>query len=376
MTKGKLRKMRKKKLLELAASEMLKLPDKILKPELVDKLYMHFKKKEAVGGGSAVSGKKRKTAASGKSARRKPGSAPRKKGRGKAAASGKDSQETEPEENGRTIRQKAVSGKYYLEKESGRVILKEEKYNLPSYDSTRIEAMVRDPNCIFAYWEISSGDVMKLADSLGPDWNNHRMVLRVYGIGEEGSRIHLFDIDIPGETDNWYLDVSPDSSYRIGLGFISPDGKYTEISLSGIVETPRESVCDYQDEKWARPRHLVDRILKASGNLYIKTGAGPGTSEISFGNPGSESVSSPGTGTSQRRETVLNAELVIRGVAGDDTTINLLNNEIVPGEDGSFSIRMELPDGEVEIPIKLLAPGGKIEKSIKTFINTSKPSGE
>jgi len=382
MTKTELRRMKKKELLELARSEKLRLPEKILKPELVNMLYDHFRRDKSGSGKkqSTAKKKKKRTGRKAASARKKkqsagPGSG-REKGRTPAGGTAGSYELVIGEENGRTIRQKAVSGKYYLEKESGRVILKEESRNLPEYDSTRIETLVRDPHCIFTYWEISAPDIKSMADSFGPVWNECRMVLRVYRFDQRGDRSTAFDIDIPFDTDNWYIDVEPDTRYQVGVGVISPEGIYSEISLSREVETPRESVYEHQDESWARPPHLVDRLISASGDIYFRTGTGRGTSGMPLRNISSESVSSPGKARSGSRKTRVSAELIIRGVAGEDTTISLYDNEIVPREDGTFIIRMQLPDGEVELPIKLSSNGENIEKNIVATVNTSEQSGE
>ncbi|MBD3178136.1 MAG: DUF4912 domain-containing protein [Candidatus Latescibacteria bacterium] len=372
MTKTELRKMRKNKLLKLAKKEKVKLPEKVLKPELIDIMYRHFQKKEAEATEKKASVGKRKPAS-----RRK--SSAGRKDRGKVAGSGLKSSSQPPpaesgEENGRTIRQKAVSGKYYLEKESGRVILKEEKENLPGYDITRIETLVRDPRCIFTYWEISASDIKSIADSFGKVWNECRLVLRVYNIGHDRDRSVAFDIDIPFNTDNWYIDVYPETRYQVGVGVISPEGIYTEISLSGEVETPRETVSDYQDKDWARPGHLIERIIDASGDVYFRAGGGRATSGMPLRPISSESVSSFGATGSGRKKGTVSAELVIHGVAGEDTTISIYENEIIPGDDGSFTIRMELSDGEVEIPIKLSSEGERIEKNIVAAVKTREPS--
>ncbi len=370
MTKTELRKMKKNKLLKLAKSEKLKLPEKILKPELVDMLYEHFRKREK------KTGKKKPAAGKSKASKRRRVKKAGRSGKVPKSGTARDRPAAEEtEHNGRTIRQKAVSGKYYLKKESGRVVLKEEKENLPDYDSTRVETLVRDPRCVFAYWEISSRDIRSIADSFGQAWNECRMVLRVYNVGDGGERSPAFDIDIPFETNNWYIDVYPDTRYQVGLGVISPEGVYTEISLSREVETPRESVSDHQDEKWARPGHLIERIISASGDVYFRSGAGGGTSGgMPLRDISSESVSSFGASEPAPRKTVLKAELVIHGVAGRDATISLCEDEIIPGKDGSFTIRMELSDGEVVIPIKLLSNGETIEKNIAASINTREPS--
>ena len=79
----------------------------------------------------------------------------------------------------------------------------EPDYQLPTrYFETYLSLMVRDPDCIFAYWEISPETRREFEQKYGKDaWENTRLSMRL----SRGSEQNLFELD---ETaTNWYFHV-------------------------------------------------------------------------------------------------------------------------------------------------------------------------
>lgn len=375
MKKTELNRMKKSELLELAHSAGLEVPGRILKRDLVGLLFKKLKDtgtkragRGSSGGRGSVKAGTRKRAVSGSKKKR-----PSKK----AAAPKKQASPREEEKafNNRTIRDKAVEGKYYLTKESTRSFLETETSEIPPYGKTRIVTIVRDPYWLFAYWEIARDDMKAARENCGSQWPSCRMILRVYDLSKDPGGRSYFDIEVGEQPSNWYMNVSPEHNYQVGIGILAPDGIYREIALSDVVQTPREGVSEKTDEEWAVPESRYSRILEASGEALTKTSS----EELSAGGPGpgagSESVSSFGQAASQpeeRRESFVKIELVLYGSAGKGSRLSFMGREVEANPDGTFSLRMELPEGEIEIPMKLISPEGKWEKKIKTAIDTEK----
>jgi len=385
MKKTELQKMKKAELLELAEKKRIKVSSSMLKSEIVDILHGKLKpsgKTAGLRGAGAAKRKKRKvkpprakakkTPAAGK----RPSSSRVEKTGGDSARRERAPGEMERPVDERTIRQKAVAGKYYLTKESEQIFLKTEASDLPRYSETRIVGMVRDPRCLFTYWEVSPEDHAGLEESFGSEWSDCRMILRVYEISESGATEGFFDIELSEGAENWYIEVSPRKRYRIGIGAISPDGRFVEIALSEEIHTPREDISQQSEARWKIPETRSRKILKASGEYRRSSASGELSAERSRSKGESETVSSfsegPGAET-EEGEDFVRAELVVYGSAGRDCRITLLGREIKTGSDGTFSIRMELPEGEVELPVKLVSPRGEWEKKIKAVIDTEKP---
>ena len=359
--------MTKKELLELARSKHLRISSRMLKADMINTIYSHTSG-ETKTTSKPVSSKKKTRAKQLSSAKKTRAKKPRK-----AAKASSPSDADDSAANNRTIRQKAVAGKYHLTKKSHHDLLENETLNLPEYDITRIVCMVRDPHWIFTYWKISSGQYDDLKKTFGSSWPDCKIILRVYDHSGDPGRIVSFDIEIPDDSENWYINVSQKSKYRVGIGIISPEGVYKEIAVSDIIETPPEGVSEYSDEKWAVPDSMFNQILTASGDLRERFGSEEHLKAKTPSAANSEAASSfsnADTNPVRSSRPSIKMELVVYGTSGDASRISLLGKEIETDEDGSFSIRMALPEGELELPIKLVSPDGKWEKTIKARIET------
>jgi len=120
----------------------------------------------------------------------------------------------------------------------------------PVYEATRVVMLVRDPQTVFAYWELSAADREKIsapeAEPVTP------AVLRVFDLGEPGrpyeSPYHAFDFPIDLETGSSYLRLfQPNHIWRAELGQLT-DGGFQPLCRSNLVRTPRDSVADWDEE--------------------------------------------------------------------------------------------------------------------------------
>lgn len=150
--------------------------------------------------------------------------------------------------------------------------LKEPIPELPStYGIDRLVLMVRDPNWLYAYWEITATKQDEFTAAYGPAaWNSTRPVLRVYdvtGVNFNGVNANSYiDINLPEFTDNWHLNVGqPDRSFCVDLGRIFPDGRFITLLRSNVVTTPRCTLSDCLDEEWMWIEGLYQTIRYQMG---------------------------------------------------------------------------------------------------------------
>ena len=231
MTKSELQKMTKKDLLALAKKKRISVSDSMLKADIVDTVYGKLSK----GTGKTRTSVKKKTVTKSKAktkvkpkakskakAKVKAKAKPKAKAKAKAKDEGKGEGQGEDEaqsqgksrrkhpptpvkewDNGRTIRQKAVAGKYELT--AGPVTMPPvESMEIPAdYGVTRIVAMAKDPAWLFTYWEITAERFMELEKKFKDDWTKCTMALRVYDRGAKGH----FDMNISYEARAWYIGV-------------------------------------------------------------------------------------------------------------------------------------------------------------------------
>ncbi|MGQ9756533.1 MAG: DUF4912 domain-containing protein [Desulfotomaculales bacterium] len=124
----------------------------------------------------------------------------------------------------------------------------------PRYGEDKIVLMARDPNWLFAYWEITAAKQEE--QGIEPNiWQASRPVLRVYDVTNvefNGTNANSFvDIPITEEADRWHIQVGrPDRSFCVELGRVLPGGSFIGLLRSNIVTTPRASLSEAVDEEW------------------------------------------------------------------------------------------------------------------------------
>ena len=136
------------------------------------------------------------------------------------------------------------------------------------YGDTKVALIVRDPEWVFAYWEIAPQDRARLQMPRG----RHRrvMILRWYDVtgvaaftGENARRI--VDTEIDDEASSWYQKLpDPGGAWCAELGVIGDDDRFLPLCRSSTVHTPRSSMVPASDsEVWmdvgTPRRRLVER---------------------------------------------------------------------------------------------------------------------
>lgn len=124
------------------------------------------------------------------------------------------------------------------------------------YGDNKIAIMARDPEWIYAYWEISAEKLNTERKLHGSRWAGSLSVLRVYdvtGINDfDGYNANsYYDVIINDFAGSWYLNVgTPDRLYCVDLGRILSDGIFTVLARSNYTFTPRNSMSDIIDPEW------------------------------------------------------------------------------------------------------------------------------
>ncbi len=126
----------------------------------------------------------------------------------------------------------------YLPRELPKRVFDEERFLFPeSYGVNRVRLLVRDPEWIFAYWDVNASAVRDVGAVIGE---------RALALSQLTLRIvdpvsgAVSDILLPPGARWWY--VRADSSrraYRAELGLTLPSGEYRPLAESNTVVTPR-----------------------------------------------------------------------------------------------------------------------------------------
>jgi len=152
------------------------------------------------------------------------------------------------------------------------------KSDIPdSYNETYMRAIPRDPQWVFAFWEISDETRRDLRSNIGESgFASAKRIVRlldVTDIAYNGSNAERYvDIEINEFANNWYIQV-PESgrSYVVELGMLTTTGRFFCAVRSNVVTMPNIGVSQLQDEEWATVS--TDELIRMSADA-MRTGLG------------------------------------------------------------------------------------------------------
>ncbi len=229
----------------------------------------------------------------------------------------------------------------------------------------RVVLMVRDPYWLHVFWEISRISIERVRAAMAEHWHTARPVLRLIELENDGTTNSaekvVRDVTIHGGVNNWYVDVpDPPKTYRVSIGYLSASGKFNTIVRSNVITTPRPGSCDSIDENWSDVAQNYERVYAMSGGYD----EGSSSSELQelfeerLRRPmGSPLVTRYGVGAeglhnrNRNFEFDVDAEMIIYGTTNPDAYVTLSGEPVKVREDGSFTVRMNMPNRRQVLPV-------------------------
>jgi len=242
----------------------------------------------------------------------------------------------------------------------------------------RVVLLVRDPYWLQASWEITRQSVQRAQAAMAEQWHSARPILRVFEVDNAGmtsaSERLLREIAIHGGVHNWYIDVqNPPRGFRVEIGYLSSLGKFFAIARSNIVSTPRPGSADSLDENWSDVEENYERIFAQSGGYNEETNSHElqEAFEERLQRPiGPPMASRFGVGAERilRRKRDfqfdVDAEMVVHGQTKPDAHVTLSGEPVKLRADGSFAVRMAMPDKRQVIPVVASSRDGVEQRTI------------
>ena len=241
----------------------------------------------------------------------------------------------------------------------GSAVDKGAKMTTPHRD--RAILMVRDSYWLHATWEITRGSVQRAEASLAERWHTAIPTLRLLTVGDadsSGSESVAREIPIHGGVNNWYIDVdAPPSRFRILIGYATPNGEFYTLCRSNIVETPRPNACERLDEHWHDIAEDYERIYSLSGGYETDSGDLKDVFEERLqrsmpqrGDQG-QTVANPSLLRHSKLPFKVDAELIVFGKTLPTASVQIGGRPVKLQADGSFTVRLELPDKRQVLPV-------------------------
>jgi hypothetical protein len=125
----------------------------------------------------------------------------------------------------------------YLPRELPR-LFEEERFIFPeSYGQSRIRLLVKDPDWLFAHWDVDPQSLARVRQELGERASAlSRLTLRVTDPHNGGENRVL----LPEGARSWYVRADrAERSYQAQLGLTLPSGEFRSLAESNTVRTPR-----------------------------------------------------------------------------------------------------------------------------------------
>jgi hypothetical protein len=162
----------------------------------------------------------------------------------------------------------------YLPRELPKRLFEEERFLFPeTYGVNRVRLLVRDPEWIFAYWDVNPAAMKDLGKSIGERaLALSRLTLRVLDPVSGGSS----DILLPPGARWWYIRTdSARRTYRAELGVTLPSGEFRRLAESNTVVTPRVGPSPERARRrisYRDAREIPPEAAEAAGRAEKETG--------------------------------------------------------------------------------------------------------
>ena len=222
----------------------------------------------------------------------------------------------------------------------------------------RLILMVRDPYWLHAHWDITRQSVDRAKVSLAENWHTVKPILRLLKMDDSGTTSNAEtvarDIEIHGGVRNWYIEVdNPPSRFRMLMGYITAGERFYELARSNTVITPAPGGKSATDDHWADIAKDAEHIYAMSGGYGDDTQTGDLTEvfeEQLKRTMDADVLSQFGSGAegSLKRHKHfhfdVDAELIVFGSTHPEAHVAVGTEPVKVRTDGSFSIRMPLPD--------------------------------
>ncbi|MEL6107103.1 MAG: DUF4912 domain-containing protein, partial [Planctomycetota bacterium] len=225
----------------------------------------------------------------------------------------------------------------------------------------RIVLMVRDSFWLQANWEITRASVARAESSLAEKWHTATPVLRLMEVEDVANNIAETvqrDIPIHGGVDTWYIDVQePPKRFRVAIGYLTPQDEFHAICRSNTVETPSPGECERLDEHWHDIADDYERIYSLSGGCDEDGGDLKEMFEerLHRAMPSKSSEGQSVADATVLRQTKLpfqvDAELIVFGQTSSGSSVSLGGRPVKLQSDGTFTVRMKLPDKRQVLPV-------------------------
>ena len=261
----------------------------------------------------------------------------------------------------------------------------------------RMVLMVRGPHWLHAFWEITPRSVARAQAALGQEWHAARPVLRLLrletGLNASASACVVREIDVHGGVKNWFIDVREPMRCRAEIGYLAASGRFHAMGRSNAVSVPPATQSDTLDAHWGEIVGDCDRIYAMSG------GFSPENNSTELQELFEERLQRPMSPAARRPagfeadaddegrpelQLQVDAEVIVYGITEPDARVTLQGEPVKLQADGTFRVRVDMPNKRQVLPIVASKPDGAarhmvvmaLERNTKSLNPGGRDSGD
>lgn len=251
----------------------------------------------------------------------------------------------------------------------------------------RMILMVRGPHWLHATWEITPRSVERAKAALGSDWHAAKPVLRVVKVESEtttSAEQVIREITIHGGVKNWFIDVREPLRCRVEIGYCSESGRFHGLVKSNTVTTPAISHGDTLDMHWGEIADQCEKIYAMSGGLSPENNSTELKElfeerlqkSLTPSSKQHDSIARERIGHPPGSEMQVDAEMIVYGVTQPGMHVSLQGEPVTVGENGTFRIRLNLPNKRQVLPIVTSTSDGIEQQTVILAVERNTKSME
>jgi hypothetical protein len=229
-----------------------------------------------------------------------------------------------------------------------------------------IDATASDAHWIRVQWDLTRDSIRRAESRLGADWHTAVPTLRLLGVAVDDinsvSESKVKDVLIEAGVNTWYVHVPADSgAYRLHIGYKTNSGQFFALAKSNVCSMP---LLNANLAPGLNGHHSVE------GDAAKPVDSGDNTANSRLGRPlGFSTLSHFGPAATEEREKgefsfKLDTELVVHGSTRPGSVLTVQGDPIDLRDDGSFTIRVNQPEGRQVVAFTAVSPRGSERRMI------------
>ena len=235
----------------------------------------------------------------------------------------------------------------------------------------RLVVLVRGPHWLHAFWEITEPAIKRVQASMGEQWHTAKPILRLLespeNKEENAAQRVVREIEIHGGVKNWFIDLRQPMSCRVEIGYKSRCGDFHRLCKSNHVSAAPPDRKDSLNIHWKDIDPDCSKIFSLSGGYSENNEAEEVRTLFQERLGRSLLPQSPSQQPLDHTHAVgcvegfpldLKAEILLIGTTEKGARVSIQGEPLNVADDGSFRIRIDMPNRRQVIPISALSASG------------------